>query len=41
MLDHPPVGRTMCDEAETREIYKNPLLMGKLMKAMNIRLGQI
>lgn len=41
ILDHPPVGRTMCDEAETREIYKNPFLMGKLMKAMNLRLGQI
>ncbi|MEI6426159.1 MAG: hypothetical protein WCO66_02280 [Candidatus Absconditabacteria bacterium] len=40
-LDHTPAARTICDEAETREIYKDPYLMGKLMKVMNLRLGQI
>jgi hypothetical protein len=40
-LDHAPAARTMCDEGETREIYKDPYLMGRLMKVMNLRLGQL
>jgi len=40
-LAHSPAARTICDESETREVYKDPFLMGKLMKVMNLRLGQI
>ena len=41
VLPHSPAARTMCDESETKEVYRNPLLMGRLMKTMNLRLGQI
>ena len=31
--------RKMCDENETREVMKNPFLMGRLIKTMNNRMG--
>jgi hypothetical protein len=27
IIDHPPAGRLICDEAETKEVLKNPFLM--------------
>jgi hypothetical protein len=29
----------MCDESETREVMKNPFLMGRFIKTMNNRMG--
>jgi hypothetical protein len=40
-LKDTPAARTICNEAEIREIYKDPFLMWKFMKIMNLRLGQI
>jgi hypothetical protein len=41
IINNPPAGRTMCDESETREVMKNPFLMGRLIKTMNNRMGII
>ena len=41
IVNHPPEGRRMCDESETREVFKNPFLMGRLIKTMNNRMGII
>ncbi|HMS91410.1 MAG TPA: hypothetical protein PKC87_04275, partial [Candidatus Absconditabacterales bacterium] len=41
IVDNPPAGRTMCDESETREVMKNPFLMGRLIKTMNNRMGVV
>lgn len=41
IVNNPPAGRTMCDESETREVMKNPFLMGRLIKTMNNRMGII
>jgi len=41
IVNNPPVGRRMCDESETREVMKNPYLMGKIIKTMNNRMGLI
>lgn len=41
VVNNPPAGRTMCDESETREVMKNPFLMGRLIKTMNNRMGII
>ncbi len=41
VVNNPPEGRHMCDESETREVMKNPFLMGRLIKAMNNRMGAI
>lgn len=41
IVNNPPAGRTMCDESETREVFKNPFLMGRLIKTMNNRMGII
>ena len=41
VVNNPPAGRTMCDESETKEIMKNPFLMGRLIKTMNNRMGII
>jgi len=39
IVDNPPAARTMCDESETREVMKNPFLMGRFIKTMNNRMG--
>lgn len=36
----PPPGRIMCTEEETKSLFKNPLLMGRMVKAVNERLGR-
>jgi len=41
IVDNPPEARRMCDESETREVMKNPFLMGRLIKTMNSRMGII
>lgn len=41
VVNNPPAGRTMCDESETREVMKNPFLIGRLIKTMNNRMGII
>lgn len=41
IVNNPPAGRTMCDESETREVMKNPFLMGRFIKTMNNRMGII
>ena len=41
IVDNPPAGRHMCDETEIREVFKNPFLMGRLIKTMNNRMGLI
>jgi hypothetical protein len=41
IVNNPPTGRIMCDESETKEIMKNPFLMGRLIKTMNNRMGII
>lgn len=39
IVNNPPTGRIMCDESETKEVMKNPFLMGRLIKTMNNRMG--
>jgi hypothetical protein len=39
IVNNPPAGRLMCDESETREVMKNPFLMGRFIKTMNNRMG--
>ncbi|MCX6824516.1 MAG: hypothetical protein NT085_05325 [candidate division SR1 bacterium] len=41
VVNNPPEARRMCDESETREVFKNPFLMGRLIKTMNNRMGII
>lgn len=39
IVNNPPAGRRICDESETREVFKNPFLMGRFIKTMNNRMG--
>ncbi len=41
VIDQDPPGLVMCKESETKELLKNPLLMWRMIKAMNDRLGNI
>jgi len=41
VIDQDPPGLVMCTESQTKELLKNPLLMWRMIKAMNDRLGNI
>lgn len=41
VVETPPQGRTMCNEAEKRELLKNPFLMSGIIRAMSERLGRL
>jgi hypothetical protein len=38
VVPRPPAGRLMCNESETKELYKNPFIMWRLIKTMNNRM---
>lgn len=38
VVPRPPAGRLMCSESETKELFKNPFIMWRLIKTMNNRM---
>lgn len=41
IIKNPPLARQMCDAETIEELYRNPFLMGRLIKTMNNRMGLI
>jgi uncharacterized membrane protein len=41
VVETPPQGRTICNESEKREVFKDPFLMSWIIRAMSERLGRL